>query len=109
GRLGAQTCTQSQRATALVPQPFCYPFFSTDLDGTFAAHLLSVNSEDAGENSLGPHGTGTVHLRGDFVVEMTDIGPAPPCRGCELDDVNSTVKNASVMLSSIATIHPGGA
>lgn len=110
-QLGAERCTQSLDPTVFLRNSFCYPFFSTDLAGAFMKPLLRMGAEADGENSLGPYGTLTapVNLRGDFVVEMTDLGPAPPCAGCELDDVNTTVKNASVVLSSIAVVHTDGA
>ena len=111
GRLGAERCTQSLDPTVFLRTPFCYPFFSNDLNGAFAQNLLVMGATANGQNSLGHLGTATapVNLRGDFVVEMTDIGPAPPCRGCELDDVNTTVKQASVILTAIASVHPDGA
>lgn len=112
GQLGAETCTQVPPiAGALMPNPFCYPFFSRHLDSTLQHPLLVLDSADDGQNSLGPYGTATapVQILGEFVVEMTDLGPAPPCKGCELDDVNTTVKHGSVVLTAIATIHPDGA
>lgn len=114
GQLGTETCTQVPPITGVATRPFCYPFFSRHLNGTLRAPLLVLDSPDAGENSLGPHGVGEddttlPKLMGEFVVEMTDLGPAPPCKGCELDDVNTTVKHASVALTSIATIHHDGA
>lgn len=111
GKLGAERCTQGLDPTVFLRTPFCYPFFSTDLNGAFMRPLLRMGAETDGENSLGPYGTTTapVNLRGDFVVEMTDIGPAPPCVGCEVSGVNTTVGNASVVLSSIAVVHTDGA
>jgi hypothetical protein len=113
GRLGAERCTQGLDPTVFMRTPFCYPFFSNDLNGAFAQSLLVMNATAHGQNSLGHLGkdylgSNVGNLRGDFVVEMTDIGPAPPCRGCELDDVNTTVKQASVILTAIAAVHPDG-
>ena len=113
GRLGAERCTQGLDPTVFMRTPFCYPFFSNDLNRAFAQSLLVMNATAHGQNSLGHLGkdylgSNVGNLRGDFVVEMTDIGPAPPCRGCELDDVNTTVKQASVILTAIAAVHPDG-
>ncbi len=113
GRLGAERCTQGLDPTVFMRTPFCYPFFSHDLSGAFPQSLL-VMGAGHGQNSLGHLGKNYLgsqvgNLRGDFVVEMTDIGPAPPCRGCELDDVNTAVKQASVILTAIAAVHPDGA
>lgn len=115
GQFGTETCTQVPAILNSPIKPFCYPFFSRHLNGTLRAPLLVLDDAEDGENSLGPHGVRegddafTPKLMGEFVVEMTDLGPAPPCKGCELDDVNTTVKHASVALTAIATIHHDGA
>jgi hypothetical protein len=107
GKKGTNTCTQNPGLTGA----FCYAFFYPEIEGslsniTSGVTLLSAaHAANAGESSLGPYIQGT-DVTGEFVVEMTDLGPAPPCRGCEQDDVNSSVQQATVVFTSIATVHP---
>ncbi len=106
-RVSGARCTQNGDLAAA----FCHPFMLQEVEAalgnlTSGARVLSPgHATNAGESSLGPQLQGA-DLVGDFVVEMTDLGPAPPCRGCEQGGVNESITQATVVLTSIATVHP---
>jgi hypothetical protein len=108
GQKGTNTCSQNSGLTGA----FCYAFFYPEIEGSLSnvtagiTLLSAASATNAGQSSLGPYLQGTSDVTGEFVVEMTDLGPAPPCRGCEQDDVNSSVQQATVVFTSIATVHP---
>ncbi len=95
-----------------LPTGFCYLFYfaeiESSLDGieTGAKLISGAHATNAGESSLGPYIQGTSDVVGDFVVEMTDLGPAGPLEGTEQDDVNSSIRQASVVFTSIANVRP---
>jgi hypothetical protein len=100
-------CTENM---TLLPGAFCYPFDPGTLQAGFTGPMLPApaasGSAGVGTGSLAPFGLGPGNVTGDFIVEMTDKGPPGPLPGAEQDDVNSTIRQASVTLTAIATVRP---
>jgi hypothetical protein len=111
-----QFVTKAEREGLVCPQnqgvtnAFCYPFDPVTIHGGLATGtppLAAPATTVAGESSLGPYAANPAsEVVGDFIVEMTDKGPAGPLPGAEQDDVNSNIRQASVTLTAIATVRP---
>lgn len=96
------TCTQNKDAA----NAFCHWFDPAELQAAFgSAHLIApASSATPGEASLGPF-VQSAELTGDFIVEMTDKGPAVPPPGTEVGDVNP-ITQVSVVLTAFGTVRP---
>ncbi len=102
---GIDTCTSNTGLTAV--SPFCSRFVLSELNGAMDNPLLDT----AALGSLGPAAVGTTgFVQGDFLVEMTDVGPAGAgsrgSGGMDLGGTNTSMTQARVTLTAMGQVRP---
>lgn len=93
--------------------PPCYHLYASEIQGAVTLNgggrqLFDPGGADAGTPI--PGSLGTTALDGDFVVEMTDPGPAStPVAGADLAGVGSKFRYIQVTLTSTGQVRPRAA